>query len=316
MKKINKTNVVGLFSVLITMFASNTNVYTWPRNVSQIKGSYDCVRDGFKHLSPFKGYLWSQTKLTEHYYDFGNAQVDYDDRGNVSNVRKKDSDATIQLIHRLFYKDTGTFRCTRADATNHFTAKTIGIILATIETASEKDLQQQLSQKIREDIPAAFTQKSANKIGKLIANSYKESTGENPKYLPHTTHNILLTFLYMKVDETEYKDYFDQFHTLREGQRIFATEFNSEDFFKREDEQQFTREIERKFSSQATWEEVEPFVLDHYELFFYTGIEQAINLIASWGTAYSRNYHFADCVETSIRNFINFLIYDQVSQTF
>jgi|GEM_PF-4458076 hypothetical protein len=317
MKKINKTKVVGLFSVLITMFAPNTKVYAWPRNVSQIKGSYDCVRDGFKHLSPFKGYLWSQTKLAEHYYDFGNAKVDYDERGNVKKVHKESSNATIQLIHRLFYKDVGTFKCTiRNNITSHFNAEVIGKILAIIETSPVAELPKQLGEKISINSESKSDRKAAREIQKLIANSYKESTGENPKYLPYTTHNILLTFLYMSADETKYKDYFDQFSELNSKHGILEREFNSEDFFKRENEQQLTEEIKEKFSSQATWEEVEPFVLDHYELFFYTGIEQAINLIASWGTAYSRNYHFADCVETSIRNFINFLIYDQVSQTF
>lgn len=121
------------FVALGSVFLEPT-VNAQQKDIAQMAGWFDGIKDDKKYLSPFIGFIWWETGLIERYYRYGNIDVVMD-KENFVVEKILGGDATIRLVHELFYAVGPNFDCT-VDSTlpaQYFTAAVVGQILNSIE---------------------------------------------------------------------------------------------------------------------------------------------------------------------------------------
>ena len=272
-------------------------------------GLYNALVPQFNYLSPLHGFNWWNNKIIENMYRYGN-----------------NNDATIKLIKLLFYLDqTGTgFHISERNPVKAFDAEFNGKLLKLIVEAQQTIDTPETQELLKKSIKAFFESGKlkaredkkdpvGNKLPQLIVDSLLEQQGSNRKYIHYTTHLALLTFLSNKVQiKNEYDAFFDEIKPamISGWQKLIKGSYQLEELVK----------IWQAIVTAPT--SITDFITKNYE---------AISLAASYipkttnpyppiiPQSYSvkyKSYTFADCGETSLRNFLNIITYQPISQTF
>lgn len=104
MKLINR-----LMLALLCLFFSAQQAHPKIQDIRTMAGWHDCFKDENKHLSPFNGFVWWETKFIEKMFRFGYVQTQTKKRSNGGTWTEAISgDATIRLLYELFQDIEGT----------------------------------------------------------------------------------------------------------------------------------------------------------------------------------------------------------------
>jgi hypothetical protein len=151
---------------------------------------------------------------------------------------------------------------------------------------------------------------SLRALAGYIAGSVQETL--QGKYVLYTTHQILLAFLWKKINEkSEFAHYFAlTIPEMATQQGWLTQEYSKDDFVA------FTNTLERNAFAVRSDYTLNSFVAFGNYMWNKTGLPLLISSIAdSVYTHGDRKYIFPDCGETSLRNFINILIYSAQAGT-
>lgn len=134
------------------------------------------------------------------------------------------------------------------------------------------------------------------------------------KYVPYATHQILLAFLWKKTnDKAEFLDYFA---TAIPGMNIAnRSEWLQEEYTK-EIFSHFKTNLDNKPELAASNYQLNSFVGFSHYIWNSSGLPLLISSISD--ATYQigdKKYHFPDCGETSLRNFLNIRIYNATTGT-
>lgn len=289
-------------------------------------GLLNAINPKYFYLSPIHGINWWENKIVENMYRFGNKTIVNPNTGQIIHT----GDATIDLIFQLFHLDENnvTFHPTagKRQPAFYFTPTTIGRILDTIEkslpTINNTNTQGKLKKELLEIISDVFTDTIGNlknlhrstafkNFPTVIVNSLLEQqTAE--KYLPYTTHLIFLTYLAAKFDFSEKA--FIEYLKVFEPRKIinfeqFQKKYSAKDF------EQFRQNLVNNSEKAAE------LIAQNYELASLTALYDAFNtpyprLIPQRYNLMYKGQRFADCGETSLRNFFNILLFNAQNKTF
>lgn len=316
---------------LLTFFVPNLLAIS----ATEVQGIYSVFKPSFTEYSHINGFSWWHNKIAENMFKYGN-QKDY----------------TIQLTHLLFTQLGTAFYPTRGilQPAYYFTADTISKLMIELTRfwKSLKDNENSIlieewrttpkkRQLIEEKITRETTSKltsiikeataqvtiSAQKIRELVATMVRSlleqlpTTTKTGKYLPYTTHALLLAFLEAKTNNKKdllpYMDTIAKKTNAIKDIETWQKEFNT-DF----DKQRLADFWNKLITAQ------DPITIDpsHYELaiasaYFYSIQSKAYPPMIQWQKATYGDFEpFPDCGETSARNFVNILTYDQTTGTF
>ena len=278
---------------LILLFSIPHFLHPWPTTISHMKDSYTCLQPKYQHLSPLHGATWTIKNITKNYYMLGNIELEFNNDDLVTKIGN--GDATIRLIHYLFYLNGDTFNVSQSDrySAQKFTGTTIGLLMLLLEQYARKtyaDRNTFVNESVKRMYQALGTRegkkRGVRKVVCAVFDSYDEVHAE--KYSRFTTHNILLSFLYMRVDEREYSSYFAQ-----------LTELDTSGI------------LQYPFPPGSMFDDTNP---RDFESMICQSLNERISIVA----AMCHTHHifggtrvtFPDCMETAIRNFINFLLYN------
>ncbi len=295
-----------------------------------LKGTYTIFKPKFTFFSPLNGFAWWQNKIIENIFKYGN---------------KKDE--TIQLTTMLFATPDGiTFYPTRGavQPATYFTLDTITQIITELTAFWEllQDNQNtpliekwKTDDKKRVEIEKKLSEATKKNLGIIIKKATKNAKVDSSKikdlinalirsvleqiptkndpalYLPFTTHTLLLTFMDTKAqNKTIIVPYIEtiqkQFSALKDTQNWqnqFLSTFNTNEF----------ENIAAKLRNKGI-------TADNYELALagalYNESKDFPKIITWQKASYPGFEDFADCGETSARNFMNILTFNPQTKFF
>lgn len=164
----------------------------------------------------------------------------------------------------------------------------------------------------------ALTSKSLDDLVDLMVFSIRECSAANSIYLPSTTTQIFLAFLWKKVDEKrDFIDYFAACPEILVDPSWLTSPAKLELWLSQKyDEKDF--EAFKAKTSTLSGKELAAFLMDNYELTIFAAIAHKVwdpilpPIISSIGESEFVKagivYKFANCAETALRNFINILL--------
>ncbi len=300
---------------------------------TQMKGVNNLLRPEFQYLSPVEGFTLLKKGILENFYRYGN-----------------DEDQTVRLIRSLFHSVDGVnFNVTRlpSNVSTQLTSSSIGALLNQILTP-KADLETRLSEVIYKEVelgePAAGTskytkkerqilRKSAKLLAATLAGAIQESLGpesiaQQAKYPAHFPEQILLSFFWLKAtnDRSEFLTLFQQIPQIFKDEKL--SEISAPESWWRKSQytlQEHSDELKilgRVGSlinkgvhlnsnpelsvflaySYAIWENLLPPIIDYER-----AQVESENQVPQ---------DFADCGETSIRNFFNIVLKNPSAQKF
>ncbi len=181
-----------LIFTLLCCFLPVQQVQPKIHDIRTMAGWYNCFHDDSKHLTPFNGFVWWETKFIEKMFRFGNIITQEKKRGNGGAwTEATDGDATIRLLYELFQDIEGTLHLVQEKThfayylTPELTGKMLHLLqdpVSTIETMSAEENQKICSLEskkivgILRIIPGATTQE---KLDALHANQKYHAQCQN-----------------------------------------------------------------------------------------------------------------------------------------
>lgn len=159
----------------------------------------------------------------------------------------------------------------------------------------------------------ASDEKSLKDLAELIVGSVEESSGKNKRYILYTTEQILLAFLWAKSDTREdFEAFFNALGQPYVDQQALSAWVKSKDEYTREDYNQFQNKLDLANAEMVvqligTAYEAAVFAVRAYQMWY-----QILPFVFEGTTVdYKKDeniYTFADCGETSLRNFFDIIL--------
>jgi hypothetical protein len=314
----------GSIFLIISIFSNQVSADIDHR---KLKGIHDLLLPEYQYLSPFYGFNLLKKGTLENLYRYG-----------------IEDDKVVQLIQLMFYSvDHANFGVTRLPThiASHLTTTSIGLILKELlraqvipENELKSNLLKAVDSALRLGIPNQYKAKqrqilrkqNKNFINTLVA-AFGETLGPQRKYPAHFVEHILLGLFWAKAknDKHEILHLFGEFpHALtfdaiemlltpNQQARWVEDNYTFDDYAQIEKNlknpeiptEEFLSEPERTsffaYSDQV-WDAILPPIFN---------FDQALVSLPD-GTIES----FADCGETSIRNFFNIVLRNPKTHTF
>lgn len=128
--------IFKIFYVIIFMMAGVNCAHAKIYDVRSLTGWYNKFQDDKKHLSPFLGFVWWETRYVEKMFRFGNVLTQKKARSaGGMRISAQEGNATILLLYELFQDVAGVL--TPINEESHFafylTPRLIGTILDMLE---------------------------------------------------------------------------------------------------------------------------------------------------------------------------------------
>jgi hypothetical protein len=162
-----------LFSLVLFL---NLFISIQPLNLLDIKDTLSILKEDFYRCSPAIGAIWWESGLVKRYYDFGDAENEWD-------VDNFEGDGTVRLVKCLFNVVQGSFSVSTNNSypAIHINAGLVGKIIAKLEAGSVDDLEALI--KNDEDFKRSISsvevsQNSFKKDKEGIEEQKKEKQGE------------------------------------------------------------------------------------------------------------------------------------------
>lgn len=293
-------------------------VYSNVENVADVYGLYSAVKDEFKHLSPFHGFIFIENEIARNYHEFNDSK-----------------DLMTKLVYSLFSRHGEAFRASDdpKSLANYINASVVGDIIVAIEKSKgSKEANDLLKIALNNNI----TNLEGDKKSKLVDDFVKKITDglsisghfseENQIYPGYIVHHMILAFLYLKISKkSDLIQYFDKLKELNGGQEILTSDIWSKSY-----QPMQHIEILKSFRNQeqggsALWN----YAINNYEALAFAFIiaqryggkypkyVMFAKALPSWFIRNSstlierQKYSYPDCMETAIRDLLNLAIYDQ-----
>lgn len=140
-------------SLILLCLLAPTACQTKPMSYSDMFGWYNNIKDEYKELSPFHGFVAFETGFIKNLYLLGNLEY----TGNLGEryVKITGGDATVKLVHNLFHLVINEFDITTlaTSPATYLDAQAIATILKEFhDPTSEKNLEESITNAIQESI--------------------------------------------------------------------------------------------------------------------------------------------------------------------
>ena len=301
-----------------------------------MKGVHAVLSPEYDYLSPVYGFTVLATKTLENLRFYGNYGSKIEDLGCLEKasrihellVKNNDcpQDHMAELIQRLFPSQDGVnFVANQIDSdlVSHLTPELIGKVLGTLSQVHDEDLKdlkrrEELSENLKKTLFEGLHSKRVKEFSKLIVESMQESRGSSLTYSSHLLEQALLAFFWKKGDHRQ--DFLRLFQgmaqvnpkILRKGDAL--QEFENQKSYLKSDVHLTELQSEAQKNPGKVAEDFiqnpEKLALDMQE---YSLLVKPLPPIFSYGQARHSSLEgkfYPDCGETSLRNFLNMVIYD------
>ena len=316
-----------------------------------IKGTYLPVRPDLKHLSPIMGCMFWEGGVIRKYYEMG-----YLTEKANKNDWLAQGDGLIRLVHALFNVVEGSFGVSTnlSYPAAHFSVKTVAKIIAALEKARTQ--KQQLTaesikniiendEDFKQSVEATKAKYQATKDPRLDTQRLSGKSGRSPRvgycrtlelsqaivdafnvppniYPEFSVYSILLAFMYRKaINKQEFLDYFNilnreidstVFTPTELPQNWLANNFQESDLvrIKNELQENVVNQNNLEILKDKLYEEA---VYGQIISKFYKG---SLPKVAQYKTVVFESLSFSDCMETTLRNLCNIILYDEQASTF
>lgn len=301
----------------------------------QTYGLYNAVLEDYKHLSPFHGFVASGQNVFRYYYDY--TQPD------------EPLNKLMLILFRLI-DDKLTPQASDREIATHLNEGGIAKLLMLIEKNLDRSTgiitvsQEELSKQLLAALSTIKIHKSIKVEGKqkfiqILIDSLKDAGHwgtEGQHYPQFVVHDILLTFLFRKVDDKKrYDSYFKEFQALNDGKGILienAQALLNQSYENPSEPQTLAKNIIE--AKNQIWDP-EPrlkFIITNYESLAYAKIKlskgdslyppfiEYTSVLLPWYNdnaifkkltlTQKKEYDFSDCMETALRNLTNFIAYN------
>ncbi len=328
MKRINRSQKVLCIVkvILISLWVSVS-----PISITDMHGSWDVLSDNAKHCSPLVGAIYWETNYLKKLYYFGNALQTSSKDGLTF-----EGDKTIEVIHRLFHEVGGSFSIsTNKDfVAAHLSSEILGDIIGILES-SDRDKPENLMDKLvtvftndpgyQYSINAegvlrpntlgskAFSTKLQKKRVEALCKAIIESLGEqgfedDKRYPLYTTHAILLAAVYRLADNRrDLQNYFEALNKYSPSDQPFF----DKDLFGTTVAYDI-QELEAMYEIPFTQEIFEKYIIGGLVSFY----RQSLPKIFEYKPVNYQNIRYPNCVETTVRNLCNIVLYNASTGTF
>jgi hypothetical protein len=333
-----------LTSLIFTLLAATISTPSLHANINNIKGTYDILKPEYKQFSVIHGAVAWETGTIRRMYDLG----------ALGKHGDKIKSRTIALVHKIFYRKPGTTSIAEFVATKEIRELTLtdaevarfvaDVLLylhklpetelfkkyketfTALEQADKKKkpiltqtltlLRKNIAKDLEENPDFATYAEPLKKLLPYIVGAYLECAVEScmPAYTPEL---ILLGLLYKKTNlnrdtvEIYYKRLLEKINCLN-----IPADWQEwkKDTFKASDLATIKKELEgTSVSNENVQSLYEKFV---FEQLSPTGFPPDISYSNAKITNGTQSASFADCMDSTVRNVINFLSYNQQTGLF
>jgi hypothetical protein len=291
---------------LNTHFSAQLGVIKRIIHTDSIKGFYRKLMPSARHLSPIHGIGLIEGNFLKNLYKFGN----------------KD-DATTQLVadqkYGIFHLRGGIVWPTRKKSNPgcSLSPEVLGAIIGSLEkgilSTSKSEIVSAIRQSHYQKTGSAISSTKVNMLMGLIEDSANECDRNNKKstYLPGTTQQILLAYLYKKSNDKS-----DMIRYLKSLEKYISVTFGASEY---------AALLHDSYTSDALSEDVPlntSLLQDRYEQVIYRFLKaKDLNpiypkLVEQSLYSYKTQPLVADCMESSMRSVCNVLLSDTTSSFF
>lgn len=283
--------------------------------IVELKNYFIILDTNYKQCSPLEGMIWWEAGIVE----------------NIYRIADQD-DATTKLVKLLFHLHAdGTFDVSRAPqqsansgaAGAHFSPEIIAELIDFLEshktieqiehlrkTITNKKFVQCFLKKYNDTFPAdGKYEKNLQKIFRHVCDSYIECSphNQNARYIPFTTHRILLSYLWKKAHSQQ--DLLRFISSLLKNKPILRPEFMGM-YQTLLHESYDVTSINNFFASIASKNSAELMTDENYEiaicsLFFH----KPVGMISHASGVRYKGFEFPNCGEVAFLNFFNQILH-------
>ncbi len=129
--------ILAIQSTAFTMDVENQEYQSTSSKITTMRGWKDCFKVEKQYLSPFRGFIWWETKFLEKMFRFGNVDTKEVPRkiGDGVRIEATSGDSTILFLYKLFQNaaDTICFINEPTHIAYYLNPKLIGKILNCLE---------------------------------------------------------------------------------------------------------------------------------------------------------------------------------------
>jgi hypothetical protein len=320
-RRFKKSRFLVLFLIPLSSYADIDH--------TKLKGLHRLLDKNYQQLSPVYGFNLLKKGIIENLFRFGPSE-----------------DANVKLIRSMFHTvDEVNFGITRlpSNVATHLDTKAIGGLLAELSKDDATGLDARLIARIQQYLGLSesgsestsltkkekqiLRKKTREFVGILLA-AIQESSGPARSYPRYFPEHILLSFFWAKASDnkSEFLDLFEQYpeYLTQKGNELLSDSDKRSDWEQKVYTPAEYYTLTKPYRSGALpWKSGEDLISQSPEITAFLAYSYSVwdaflpPLVSYETTDYYRNgktENFADCGETSIRNFFNIVLKNPVSQ--